>query len=336
MTYIIFGGAGFAGLHYAETILHHDNLTPIILADIKSVQLDYTFPAVTQAIAQGNVKYQYCDVRDRSTFSNLPRCGIDLILNFAAVHREPGHEHHEYYDTNIPGAQNVCAYAEEVGCKQIVFTSSIAVYEPTKKQKDEGTIPAPVSSYGGSKLAAELIHQKWQGKDPDNRKLVIVRPGVVYGPAEGGNVTRMIKMIKRGLFVFVGNRDTRKASIYVKELISIIQHLLARPERLLVANAVVPTPPSMQEYVEAVNKATGWHRRIPALPYPFIYAISFLVAPIRPIAKKTGIDPVRVKKLRRINNIVTKTLPETGYRYKYTLESAFADWHSECIDDWTV
>ncbi|WP_458576358.1 hypothetical protein [Aliamphritea spongicola] len=61
------------------------------------------------------------------------------------------------------------------------------------------------------------MHQAWLCKDITNRKLVIVRPGVVFGAGEGGNVSRLIKATLKNSF-YMGNRDTRKAGVYVKEL----------------------------------------------------------------------------------------------------------------------
>lgn len=333
---VIFGGTGFVGIHYARKILSTGSAEKIILADIKDIQPQFLFSDIRGALTKGLIAFVKCDVRDIGSFESLPTKDVSRICNFAAVHREPGHEHHEYYDTNIPGAENVCTYAEGVGCKTVVFTSSIAVYEPTELPKSERTVPAPISAYGGSKLASEWIHRAWQARDPDVRRLVIVRPGVVYGPSEGGNVTRMIKMIAKGLFVYVGNRQTRKASIYVKELIGIIDRVLESSPGVALANAVVPMPPSMEDYVNAVNAATGWNRRVLSLPYGLVYFASFfVVALMPPIARKTGINPVRVKKLRRVNNIVSDTLQRLGSTYQYTLESAFADWYADCPADWS-
>ena len=103
---------------------------------------------------------------------------------FAAVHREPGHEGHEYYQTNLLGAENVCDWADKVNCQKIIFSSSIAPYGPSEDERNESSLPVPTTAYGGSKLAAEKIHQIWQAKDFDKRQLVIVRPGVVFGPGE--------------------------------------------------------------------------------------------------------------------------------------------------------
>ena len=85
----------------------------------------------------------------------------DFIFNFAAVHRTPGHEDHEYCETNICGAKNVVAFAEKWNIKKIVFTSSIAPYGAAEELKKETTLPTPNTAYGISKLVAEKIHEKW-------------------------------------------------------------------------------------------------------------------------------------------------------------------------------
>lgn len=59
----------------------------------------------------------------------------DVIFNFAAVHRTPGHEDHEYFETNIRGAENVVAFAEKWNIKKIVFTSCIAPYGAAEELK---------------------------------------------------------------------------------------------------------------------------------------------------------------------------------------------------------
>ena len=52
----------------------------------------------------------------RKPIENLPFTPTedDVIFNFAAVHRTPGHEDHEYFETNICGAENVVAFAEKI------------------------------------------------------------------------------------------------------------------------------------------------------------------------------------------------------------------------------
>ena len=67
-----------------------------------------------------NITYVF-DVRKKFKNLKIPK-QIDLIINLAAIHREPGHQPYEYYDTNILGAENICELSEKFGCNQIIFT----------------------------------------------------------------------------------------------------------------------------------------------------------------------------------------------------------------------
>ena len=143
----------------------------------------------------------------------------DVIFNFAAVHRTPGHEDHEYFETNIRGAENVVAFAEKWNIKKIVFTSSIAPYGAAEELKKETTLPTPNTAYGISKLVTEKIHEKWQNGDAAHHQLTIVRPGVVFGKGENGNFTRLYWAIRGHKFAYPSRKDTIKGCIYVKELV---------------------------------------------------------------------------------------------------------------------
>jgi GlcNAc-P-P-Und epimerase len=90
-----------------------------------------------------------------------------------------------------------------VECPWIIFTSSIAPYGPTEEGKDENPLPVPIAPYGVSKLAAEKIRLGWQ-RVGQERRLAIVRPGVVFGPGEGGNVSLMIKAGLGRYFPYLG------------------------------------------------------------------------------------------------------------------------------------
>ena len=93
--------------------------------------------------------------------------------------------------------------------RKILFTSSIAPYGAAEELKTENTLPTPNTPYGISKLVAEKIHQIWQAKD-SSRELTIVRPGIVYGKGEHGNMTRLYNGQKKRYFFYAGRKDTVK------------------------------------------------------------------------------------------------------------------------------
>lgn len=329
---VIFGGTGFIGSHFAEYLIQKDLVDEVYLVDIRPIRPFFSFD-------KNRVHYVELDVR-KPIDPNVVPSDVALAANFAAVHREPGHEDWEYYETNLYGAENVCAWAELIGCENIIFTSSIAPYGPSETSKDETTLPVPVSAYGGSKLAAEKIHLCWQNGDSAVRHLVIVRPGVVFGPGEGGNVSRLVKAVLHRYFFYMGNKDTRKAGGYVKELCNAMWWVLQRQdtttEHVSLFNMTMNPGPSIQDYVDTVCNVAGVKRRVPSVPYGMLLGVAYLIEVIaRPLGIKHPFSPVRIRKLVRSNNILPSYLVNNEYPYRYTLETAFVDWKQSCPEEWS-
>ncbi len=177
---VLFGGTGCIGTHTAQHLLERGDFERIYLADLRPPSTAEYARRLQAGLQSGRVVYVALDVRQPIPAGVLPqRC--DTIFNFAAVHREPGHAPHEYHETNLAGAENICAYASAAQASQVLFTSSIALYSTGEETKDEDTPPNPETPYGISKLAAEKIHIAWQQAHP-TRGLVILRPGVVFWP----------------------------------------------------------------------------------------------------------------------------------------------------------
>ena len=215
MNYIVTGGSGFIGTHLI-------NLLKEVYPDCNIYNLD-----IVENCQDGKATYINCDVRKPIDLKDVVITVDDIIFNFAAVHRTPGHPDHAYFETNILGAENVTAFAEKHGIRKIVFTSSIAPYGAAEDLKKETTLPTPNTPYGISKLVAEKIHTIWQAKSQQERQLTIVRPGVVFGKRENGNFTRLYWGIRGHKFMYPGRKDTVKACIYVKELVRFMLYRLA-------------------------------------------------------------------------------------------------------------
>ncbi len=334
-TAVIFGGSGFIGSHFSQYLLDNNIVQNIVVADIAPLDLDRITDAYASYIKEGKIQFETVDVRQEIAFSVDGK--VDLIANFAAVHREPGHAPAEYYETNLLGAEHVCRWAEHVSCGKVIFTSSIAPYGPSEKARDEQSLPVPATAYGGSKLAAEKIHQVWQAADKTNRKLIIVRPGVVFGAGEGGNVTRLIKATVKRYFFYMGNKNTRKAGTYVKELCNAMFWALDTKAGVnpVLFNMSMNPGPTIEEYVNTLCEVAEIKRFVPNVPYPIMYAASLV---IDPVAKVVGINqpisPVRMRKLVKSNNIIPQYLADNGYEYQYSFKQALTDWRQDNKKDW--
>ena len=327
MNYLIFGGSGFIGTH----LIHLLNETR--KPDDKIYDLDIVMPG-EEGVVPGvverneNVEYVRLDVRKPFNLDFIPTKD-DIIFNLAAVHRTPGHEDYEYFETNIKGAENVTEFAERYGINKILFTSSIAPYGASEDLKSEESLPTPNTPYGISKLVAEKIHMIWQAKD-SSRELTILRPGIVYGKGEHGNMTRLYKGIKGHYYFYAGRKDTIKASIYVKELVQFMKYRMIDNSfpGVDTINCTFEPAYTIEQIVDAMEKATGLTNKVPMINGNLLMGTAKIVGPLG--GKKVGIHPDRVKKLMVSTNISGKKLSEMNYKFHYTLEESFRDWLKDC------
>jgi len=306
---IIFGGSGFIGTHLTRK-LSGDLGCEVISADIRPPR--ERLPGVD---------YRIADVRDLSAFE--APTDTARIYNLAAIHTTPGHPTHEYYETNIAGAIEVTGLAERAGIKEILFTSSISIYGPSEEMKTEDSLPAPVSAYGRSKLLAESVHRQWAARDP-SRVLTVVRPAVVFGPGEGGNFARLAALLKKGLFVYPGRKDTIKACIYVEDLIAAFE--FARSKRLPVTtlNGAYPQRYTLEQIVEALIDQHFPRAHTFLVPRVVVTAAAKMLGAVGFL--NLGIHPERVMKLVLSTDIYPGWLTNNGFTFPGSLADVLARW----------
>ena len=372
MNYIIFGGTGFIGTHLAKLLKAERPNDKVWNLDVVSPdRLDWalenkvaswaTVKDYKTALCEGEVHpatFVECDVRkplvdaSGALTVDLPftPTSEDVIFNFAAIHRTPGHPDRDYFETNVRGAENVCDFAEKYGIRKMVFTSSIAPYGAAEELKEESTLPTPNTAYGISKYVAEKVHMMWQARgvandnDDDNgRELTIVRPGVVFGKGENGNFTRLYWGIKKHTFAYPGRKDTIKACVYVKELVRFMLWRLEHAHDNDAANAydddnrgigssadifncTFEPAYTIEEIVKTIKKVTGLKQAVPYVPNAVIMPAA---VGAKMVGSPMGICPARVKKLQISTNICGKKLAECGYKFKWTFEEAVEDWFED-------
>ena len=318
-SFVIFGGCGFIGSHVVDLLREKYPDAKIYIADLLA----------DAAQSKGVISYQRVDVRNSIELQGDFGANT-LVFNFAAIHRTPGHPDYAYFETNIRGAENVCDFARKHGIENIVFTSSIAPYGAAEELKTEETLPTPNTPYGISKLVAEKIHREWAAENA-SRRLSIVRPGIVFGKGENGNMTRLYKALKKRKFAYAGRKDTIKACIYVKDLVRVMLAMgEAEGEKTKLYNCCYYPSFTIEQIANTMLKATGMRRRIPFIPRKPMMAAATLCGLFGGLG--LGICPARVKKLMVSTNIDSQKLAK-DYPLSYSLEDAFRDWFKDCGEE---
>jgi nucleoside-diphosphate-sugar epimerase len=308
---IVFGGSGFIGTHLINTL-------KLKRHDIINFDIQEPFDNTHQKL------YKPLDIRKKIHLETPVKNGV--IFNLAAIHKTPGHPANDYFETNIIGAQNVCGFARENNINTIVFTSSIAVYGAYEEQKNEETLPMPDIPYGISKLNAEYIHKLWQKEDPSNRRLIIIRPGVVFGKHENGNFTRLINSLSKGYFFYPGRKDTRKGCIYVKDLVDLmINRVLEVKSGIEIVNASYHPSPELSKIVNTIKYLTKKEWPTIMLPSKLLFLASWM---LHSVFGFKSFHPNRIKKLMVSNDINGEKM-NALMSPKYGLELALIDWLEE-------
>jgi nucleoside-diphosphate-sugar epimerase len=294
----IIGGSGFIGTRLA-TIFNKKNVDFTIVDKV----IGSSFPAFTHKV----------DIR---TLEDL-RASIDLnavVINLAAEHRDDVSPRSLYDEVNIEGARNICEIANEMAVNKIIFTSSVAVYGFAQLGTDESGAIIPFNDYGRTKWEAEQVYKQWQSEDPQKRTLVIIRPTVVFGERNRGNVFNLLSQIASGKFVMVGNGLNRKSISYVGNVAAFLEYSLDFKPGVHIYNFIDKPDFTMNALVAHVNKLLGRSSEIKfRLPFSLglLIGSSFdLVAKIT--GKKFPISAIRVKKFCA-NSVYESAIESTGF-----------------------
>ncbi len=227
---------------------------------------------------------------------NAACAGCDVIYHLAAAHRDNISPVDEYYEVNGVGTQNVTKAAEVNGIKKIIFTSTVAVYAMNSNYADETHSPDPFNDYGRSKLEAEQHVKTWIEKSSDN-SAVIVRPVVVFGENNRGNVYNLIKQIVSGKFFMIGSGQNKKSMAYVGNVAAFLKTRLVVDSKFEVYNYSDKPDLMTQELLDVIYHGLRKKRSSLNIPYFIGLLAGYGFDVLTLITRKTfPISSIRIKK----------------------------------------
>jgi GlcNAc-P-P-Und epimerase len=293
----LIGGSGFIGTRLASRLeLKGERFA--ILDKAASVR----FPAA----------HRFADVRDvESLRANL---GGGPIINLAAEHRDDVQPVSLYRDVNVGGAENICRVASEKGVTTIIFTSTVAVYGFANPGTNESGMIAPFNEYGRSKYEAEEVFRRWQQEDANRRTVVIIRPTVIFGEGNRGNVHNLLRQLASGRFVMVGKGCNVKSMAYVENMAAFLEHALALGPGITVYNYVDKPDFNMNTLISTVKEEMGMDgRERIRIPYSAGMAIGYFFDLAASLTRRSfPVSSVRVRKFCATTQFET-SVARTGF-----------------------
>ena len=310
MKVTMIGASGFVGTRLLDLLKESSN------HELKNIDLlpSHFFPEVTT----------FGDVREQIQMDK-ELAGADCVVLLAAQHRDDVSPVSLYYDTNVGGMEVTLKAMEKNGIKRIIFFSSVAVYGLNKNNPNEEHPADPFNHYGKSKWEAEQVLQEWYKSHPD-WNINIIRPTVIFGERNRGNVYNLLKQIASGKFLMVGSGNNKKSMAYVGNVVAFVKYLIENVATgYNVYNYIDKPDFTMNELVAHVGKVMKKH--IPATHFPYWLGMMGgycfdLLAKIT--GKKLTVSSVRVKKFCATTEFDAKKAHSCGFKAPYTLGEGLA------------
>ncbi len=277
------------------------------------------------------------DILDRAALTRAV-AGCDAVYHLAAAHRDDIFPRSVYYDVNGTGTKNVIDAANDAGITRIIFTSTFAVYGLNTGMPDEDSELHPFNDYGKSKLEAEQHLKLWAKADP-SRALTIVRPVVVFGEGNRGNVHTYISQIVAGKFVMIGKGTNKKSMAYVGNVAAFLKHCLNEKPGFALYNYADKPDFDMNTLTDVVYRKLGKEKSSLAIPYPVGLAAGYAFDIAARITGKTfPISTVRIQKFCADTTCAADRLKQTGFVPRYTLAEGLermidVDFLGRAVDD---
>ncbi len=201
---------------------------------------------------------------------------IDTIVHLAGIaHDLSGkYKSRDYINVNYEKTKELFDAFVKSHANSFVFVSSIkAVVDHTDGILDENIIPIPTSDYGMSKLKAE---QYIVSNAPVGKKYIILRPSMVHGPGNKGNLNLLYKFVKTGIPYPLGAFENKRSFLTVDNFCFVIQKILVDELKSGTYNLADDDPISTNELIGLIAEGINKKPRIIRVPKKIILGLGRL------------------------------------------------------------
>ncbi|MDX8405218.1 MAG: NAD-dependent epimerase/dehydratase family protein [Mariprofundus sp.] len=184
--------------------------------------------------------------------------GVDTVYHLAGkAHAlaETRQDADEYFQINTVATQRLLESSQKAGVKTFIYFSSVKAAGDVDGLMDESTSTIPDTPYGESKKASEQLLLTG-GYVPHP---VVIRPAMVYGNTDKGNLPRMIQAVRSGRFPPLPELRNRRSMVHVDDVVRAasfaVEHDAAAGQIYIVTDGRPYSTRQMYEWIcEAVHK----------------------------------------------------------------------------------
>lgn len=238
---------------------------------------------------------------------SIPWSEIDVIIHLAgkAHDTKKQSEAHLYFDINIGLTKQVYDRFLSSSVSKFVFFSSVkAAADSTDGILTEDVYPHPIGPYGESKIRAEEYILQML---PETKSVYIVRPCMIHGPGNKGNLNLLYSVVKRGIPWPLGSFNNKRSFASIDNVCYLINGLLTQKVLSGIYHIGDDEPVATNDLIGIICDAIGKKTIILRLPVGFMYTIAR-------IGSVLGL-PLNTERLRKL----TETYVVSNAKIKHAL-----------------
>lgn len=221
--------------------------------------------------------------------------GCEAVVHCAALVHDRSAPAGRYQALNVDATATLLDAAAGEGVRSFVFLSTSAVYGsgPFENAAEDHDL-RPATPYAESKLRSEQA----LAASPIACK-VALRPALVFGEGDRGNMLSLISAIERGRYFNIGGNAAKKSVVCADDVAQACLRCLALPDGFHVHNVANREPVGVMELADAIAEILG-RRRPPALPQALLSGGARLMEAL--LGERS---PLTVEKLRTLSTTTT-------------------------------
>ena len=251
----------------------------------------YQIEGVSRVSSNGNLSYA-------DFFEGNSTCDAIVHLAGKAHDLKKTSNDSDYYEANFELTQKLYDQFLQSNAQTFIYISSVkAVADTVTGVLTEDAFPNPITVYGKSKKMAEdyiLAHL------PSDKKVYILRPCMIHGPGNKGNLNLLYGLVSKGVPYPLGAYANNRSFLSIENLCFVIDQLLKKDIPSAIFNVADDVPLSTNEVIALVSESLGKKAKIMALPKAIIHVVA-QVGDILPL-------PINSEKLQKLTeNYVVST-----------------------------